>query len=154
MVDDTLTCRYVLRLLRAIVKSNVRNGIALHKRIIFNLVFFLLHCFLTILKCTYCANYPYVTLMVFTEISAFTPVLHTMPPEFSFKMSHLGLPDLLSEMCRDNKAVLTNISEHIIDHFISILRQARDFKYIGLLGDVSSLCTLFGTKKKNDISSL
>jgi hypothetical protein len=34
LVDDTLTCRYVLRLLRAIVKTNVRNGISLHKRII------------------------------------------------------------------------------------------------------------------------
>lgn len=61
-----------------------------------------------------------------------------MPAEFSFKMSHLGIPDLLSEMCRDNKTVSSNLGEHIIDHFISILRQARDFKYIGLLSDVST----------------
>lgn len=62
-----------------------------------------------------------------------------MPPEFSLKMSHLGIPDLLSEVCRDNKGVLTNIGESMIDHFISILRQARDFKYINLLADVSFL---------------
>lgn len=119
MVDDTLTCRYALRLLRATVKSNVRNGIALHKRIFYD------H-----------QDFEY-SFLIWVDISAFTPVLHSLPPEFSFKMSHLGLPDVLSEMCRDNKTVLTNLGESIIDHFISILRQARDFKYIGLLSDVS-----------------